>query len=656
MFKKRKNKDEKIKLTREQKKQLKQRKKRLDKKRNNFKGQEGFLSKYGYVEYEGYIHVLDKEKRATEVERNKDGYYLAAYDVLIQYGTHNPAKIGWLTELIPSIPIEDGNVFFALREKKMSKNTENDVLGKQLHSKIVTMENSKDEKDERLNSKRDMQILDAHLARQLAGMEKSIIDSDLTLFVKSPTVEKLKLTMQKLNQNYLDNSIKGIMLVRKTGQQLATLVDLFHDTSSDAWHNSDMSTVDAGRLFLPSSGFSDKYGVNVGEDVYSYLAGTPSIIDFSGIRNAIIHTGHITGIASCDGMEGSVLLPNGTYGSAIAHVIAESNYLYHGTRTHYINLVDFAYYFPDSQIFDMSRHSINALETYGSKETVAEDANNNFNKVTEIVMMLLEDEKTDPAIKALFRERLVDWIINRANGNGMYTTDPYNDPTKAWQILANSNHENYPTLQDFITELQSLVQESEQQGERAREKAQMVLNAVKTASRMHPSLFSEATDIPDKLDATDRNIYYDLSHISDNPTIKGATFLNVIAYVVNRAQMGDMIVVNGLDQININPKVLTKYRDKMDLKGIGLIATFEDSNNEQMNFRTLEGFVKPLSVQDMVILGGLDEQVLPRIKESWHRELPERVQKELLKNEDNNFYFYRKSDYQNAIIDMHLIL
>lgn len=658
LFKKKskKNSPKKIRLTREQKKQLKKRKKRLNNKRSKFDGQEGFFSKDGYIEYEGYIHVLNRKKAVTDIVRDKDGYYIAAYDILIQYGTNNPAELGWLTEIIPSTPISQGNIFFALRERKMSKSKENDVLGKQLHSKIVTMENSEDEKDERINSKRDMQILDARLAKKLSGMEKSVVDADFILIIKSPTIKGLEGIIAKLKDNYKDNSVDGIILVRKTGKQLETLTDLFHDVAADTWHNSDMSTVAAGRLFLPSSGFSDKNGKLIGNDVYSYLSGSPTIIDFGNIRNAIIHTGHVSGIASADGLEGYSFLDNGTYGAAISHIIAESNYLYNGTRTHYINLVQFGYHFPNSKVFDMSKYSINALETYGTEETVAEDATNNFNKVTEIIMMLLEDDHQDPAIKALLQERLVDWMINRANGNGMYTTDPVNEPTKARQILATSNHENYPTLQDFITELQGLVQESEKQGERAREKAQMLLNAVRTASRIYPAIFSNATNIPDRLDFNDRNIYYDLSHISDDQNVTGAIFLNVIAYVVNRVQTGDIIVINGLDQININPKTLIKYRDKIDRKGVGLITTFEDSNNKKMNFRTLEGFVKPLSSQDMVVLGGLDEEVLPRIKESWHRELPEVVREELQQNEDNIFYFYRKKDYQNALVNMHLVM
>lgn len=636
-----KKKTKKKKLTKEEKKKLKERKERRKKREKMFKGQDGFFSEKGYVEYEGYVHL------------GKDGRYMSVFDVLIQYGTHNPEKIGWLTDLIPSQPIVNGDIYFAFRERRMGKNEENTTFAKTINARAVTMQNEKASKDFREESKKELELRDINLVRDLSK-DEGIIDNDITLVVKADTPEKLEKTIGELKQNYKDDGIKGIILVRKTTKQMKSLKGMFHTISADAWHGADMESVDASKLFLPSSGFADEFGTFIGEDVHSFLVNNPTIIDFSGVRNAVIHTGHVAGRASLGGIAGDAMIAN--FGSAWAHIIAEDNYLVGGHRNHYINLIPFEYQAENAKVFDMNKYSINALETYGHKATVMEDANNNFAKVTEIIMMLLDNQEPDPKTRTTLQNRLVDWMINRAGGQGMYTSDPQKEPTRAWRILATTNHENYPTIQDFITELQSLVQEEEKKGEQARGRAEMLLNAVRTAARTYPSVFSEKTNIPDTLTADDRNIYYDLSHVTQDRVVKGAMFLNTLAYVVNRAHEGDMIIVTGIDSIKINPKVLRNYRDVMDRSGVGLITTFEEREDEDMNVKTLNDFIHPLSTQDIVVIGGITPKSLDWLNYSWNRSLPETVINDLKQNMDGRYYLYRAKDYCSAVVDSHLIL
>lgn len=646
------------KLTKEQKAELKRRKKRLEARHKSFSGGEGFMAKGGYVEFKGYVHIIDKPIPYQEIQQDQNGKYIAIYDVLVQYGTNNPDGIGWLTKVIPSEPLKNGDIYFALRERKMDHDTEEEILSKKLHQRATTTANQNAENkdsDVRNNSKRNLELQDMQLAVSLAGAEEEIVDSDLSLVIKSSTVEKLEKAIEELKQKYQDDGISGIILIRRTSEQLDSLVNLFHDVSSDPWHNSDMETVDAGRLFLPSSGFLDEHGIFVGEGVSSFLVNNPAIIDFKNVRHAVIATGHVQGVVSVNGLEAPALLPN--YGSFWAHVISKSNYLEWGTRTHHILLVPFDFYEPNSKVFDMKEYSINALETYGTKENVVEDANNNFNKITEIIMMLLNNDNPDPSIKAMLRERLVSWITFRANKSGMYTTDPINEVTRAWQILATTNHKAYPTLQDFITELQAMTQEAQQQSSDTFSKAKMLLDSVRTASRLHPSVFSQATNIPDHFSNDDRNIYYDLSHISDDPMTKGAIFLNTLAYVTYRANPDDLIVVHGLDSVKINPRILRSYRDKMDQKNVGLITTFEDLDNTENNVWTMKEFCGSLSNQDLMVLGGITQESAEIVRKAWgNRRLPPAVKNTLLDQRPDVFYLYRKSDFQSALIKAHLVL
>src|SRR5699024_897998 len=53
-----------------------------------FQGDRGFTYPFGYQDEDAYLFVGHKR-------------VISVFDVLIQYGTNNPATIGWLLNLIP---------------------------------------------------------------------------------------------------------------------------------------------------------------------------------------------------------------------------------------------------------------------------------------------------------------------------------------------------------------------------------------------------------------------------------------------------------------------------------------------------------------------------------------------------------------------------
>lgn len=630
------------KLTRQQKKKLKAQQKKAAKRRTKFRGAKGFLDEGGYVEYDGYLKV-----KGT-------GKYISFYDAKVRYGTNNEESIGWYNKFLPSTTLKDGDVWFALREKGMDKTTENNVLGKRVHSRKSTMEGQKQSTDIRENAKKQAEYKDILLTEELSK-DDTVVDSDCILAIMSNSPEGILKTEKELRQNYKDDGKRGLMLVRRTAHQMETLKTIFHTTAADVWHNSDVTKIAATRLFLPSSGFADEIGRFAGYDVHAYIDESVSLIDFYGIRNAVIITGGTPAQVSIGGREGAVMIGNA--GSAWAHMIADSNYISGGNRNHHIVLVPFGgYHEPNSKIFDMSKETINTLEVFGTRDTVERDVNNNIDKVTEIVMMLLGDKNQDSDIKSMFQSQYLDWMIHRARGTGMYTDHPAEEPTKAWQALATTNHKNYPRLIDLITEMNTLENEEAKTGQLARQKAEQLKRTLETSSRRYPAVFSSYTTIPDTLGFEDRNIYYDLSNITDDPMVQGAIFLNTLAYAAGRAMPGDEIIIHGIDSISINPDVLARYREKLNNMNVGVITTFEKRDNSEMNIETLNSFVEPLANQDMVILGGLTNSMITQVQSSWGRELSGTVLSDLKARNDGQFYVYRKRDMTNAVIDTHLVL
>lgn len=604
-------------------------------KENKFLGQSGFMYPFGYKETDPYIFLGKK--------------VISIFDITFEYGTNRPAQIGWVTRLIPSSLIESGKIIFIQRQRGIDKGTENDITSKTLASSMATMAEA-DDNDAKEDSKNSDRVKDLRLS---AALSKSdiIVDSDVVMIVRADTPQKIEEVIAELKLNYKNDNIRGVMIVRRTGQQLKTFRRLFLDTFSDHYHNTDMSTVAAGRLFLPSVGFSDQKGVMIGEDIHSLIARNTAVINFSNIKNAVIYMGEVRPFVSIEGYEGGAFMQNG--GSAVAHVIADGNYL-NGGRTHYIVLSRNNYQTSDSLYYDMSQESINPFEVFGSPETVEQDANTNFKKIVTMLIMAAGAEKNE-YIKTHLEKEVRDWFNYRAKGNGIYTDDPKHNPVKARQILATDNHEAYPVPSEFLLNMHNNISDAALSSSEERRDAKHMYETLGNLVTSYPSVFDRHTTLPNVFKAKDRNIYYDLSRLGEDPKIIAITFLNVLAYVTHRALAGETIVIEGLDEIDLPVESLTSYKKRMTEKGINLISVFEHIKSP-VNPISYETFCGRLSQQDMVVLGGITEEDVEKFSASWQQKLPTTVTRQLLAAKEGILYFYRSHDHIGALVDTHLIL
>ncbi|WP_088841007.1 hypothetical protein [Listeria sp. ILCC797] len=607
----------------------------------DFDGEKGFTHAFGYRDEDAYLFVGQKS-------------VISVFDVLVQYGSYNEAPIGWLLNLIPKMELKHGNVMFTQRQKGMEKDKENSVIERDIETNITTISESGQGKSSKQRAQNVGRVWDMKLAGELSGKGDTIIDSDLRLIVKARTPKDVEKTIKELKNNYKHYDVKGIIFVRQSGEQLEEMSQLFSHVTADAWHASDMNSVAAGRIFLPSSGFSDAQGTYVGTDIRALLTNNPAIIDFTDIKNATIFMGNISVKGSIGGIEGGGMLLSG--GSAVAHVLSEANYLA-GKRIHHITMSDFGYRAPDSLVFDMSKEAINPLEVFGTPETVQIDATANFNKATTMMLLLSNtvDKQRYAELEAELKSVLIDWMIYRAGGQGMYTNDPENEPNRAEQILATGDHENYPTPFELLPALNDNVAKRANEGEYAREKADFLHMTLKTAFSEFPSIFHKVTTLPDVYKSTDRNIYYDLSKLTNNTKVTSAVFLNVLAYVTNRALEGEQIVIHGLDYIDIPVDYLVPYRERIARKSVGLVSVYEKAENK-INPHSYSRFSGRLSQQDAVVLGAMTQEELAYINDSWRQPLPSQVSNVLLEGHNGILYFYRKKDRVGALVQTHLIL
>lgn len=609
-----------------------------------FAADRGFVNPFGYRETDPYLFVGNR--------------VFSIFDIIIQYGTNNPAKIGWVKDIIPRNMLRSGEVVIVQRQRGMPKKTEDEIIAKKLKSSMKTTENTKTD-DAREESQNHRRVDDMQLAIALSGHDdEDIIDSDLRLMIKAKTPQRVEQVLEDLKKNYQDHGVHGIIFVRRTGTQMKELRELLGSVSADGWHAADMATVSAGRLFLPSSGFSDRTGVYVGTDEQALITNNPALIDFymPGGRaiNAIVFMGGVRPDVSIGGLAGDSLANSG--GTAVSHVLTEPAYL-DGKRVHHIVLSpDMAdYHAPDSLYFDLTKETINPLEVFGTPETVEFDAPTTFEKFTRMAL-ILGDSYSDQEKFTMMQKTLIDWFIYRANGSGMYTTDVRAEPLKANRILATADHEHYPTPLDFQAELIAQANGASNMDPETARNARFLRDTMEIVFRKYNTVFGQHTTLPDTFTRNDRNIYYDLSKVREDRKLKGVMLINTLAYVTHRALEGEVIVVDGLDSVDIPPESIRPYKERMQRKNIGLVTVFEEENNKKVNPETFAEFCGRLSVQDVVVLGGLNATTLDYITKSWHQSLPKVVSDRLLDAQDGILYFYRATDHTGALINTHLVL
>lgn len=600
-----------------------------------FDGEAGFTAPFGYLDEDGYL--LTGKNRAMSV-----------FDLMFQYGTNNPASIGWVTDIIPRSPIRHGEIHFIQRQRGMEKAMEEDVFTKHLKSNSETISNE-ETADSRVESQNKQRVNDMALAKYLAGQEETIVDSDMLLLVKGKKPEDIEIAVEELKDSYKDSQTKGVMTIRKTGQQLETLRDMLDRPHTDARHNSDMVSVASARLFLPSSGFSDPDGEDIGIDVNSILPQQHATANFAGVKNAVIFSGGVSaGVTFSDGRLPAEPMEFG--GSTIATMLSKASYLA-GRRTHHILINRFDYKLPnDSLYFDMRKDAINPFEVFGHPETVKLDFEANLEKAVNMMMLLSNDlNNDDKYIRTNLHNLLLEWYLNEANGGGIYTENPDDNPMRAQMVLAKEEHEDYPTPTDFLTAVGNYNQEKRaNDGELERRDAEHLYKTLKDSFSQHPEVFARTTSIPDQFGRNDRNIYYDISRFSTKKEVKGAVFLNVLSYVANRALEGEIIVIHGLDGIKITEDMLLAYNDILKRRGIGKIVVFEDKANDEINPETFSRFTGSMNTQDLVVVGGLTDRSVKNV--SWFASLPMTVQQQLAQQQQGLFFFYRKADRVSSVV------
>lgn len=235
----------------------------------------------------------------------------------------------------------------------------------------------------------------------------------------------------------------------------------------------------------------------------------------------------------------------------------------------------------------------------GSPETVQSDANENFEKITQI--FLLASNTSNPYIKSRLKSIIVDWFINRAGGHGLYTDDPVNEPNQAQRILATDIHDNYPRPVDFLTELHTNITVSSNEGAESRRDANLLYETMYTLTQQYPNIFSSYITLLDEYSSNQKNIYYDISSFNKDSKIAGVIFLNVPSYVVHRALPGELIVIHGLDQMSLPVQTIVPYKKVIRSKNLGLITVFEERESD-INPISFSEFCGPLSRQDMVVI------------------------------------------------------
>ena len=78
--------------------------KKEKKKKKEVPGEPGFTAPFGYLEDDGYLITGKKSM-------------ISIFDTLFQYGTNNPADIGWTNIVLPKANLKDVDIHLVQRER-----------------------------------------------------------------------------------------------------------------------------------------------------------------------------------------------------------------------------------------------------------------------------------------------------------------------------------------------------------------------------------------------------------------------------------------------------------------------------------------------------------------------------------------------------------
>lgn len=430
------------------------------------------------------------------------------------------------------------------KQKIIKKNTNQNKKALNDSSKH---EQEKQTDDRSMDEIRKAKIEDYNDFELILDSQDPLVIYKWLLLVIGNTQEDVDEQIETINR-LLDQNHEGARWDSLPAEQLSEYSNLFSKLEPNIYDHTSTGANYAGLNFSLSAGLKDENGVPLGTDALSISAST-ALFDFveSTKRQAFIATPRNSRIplyAKPDEITSPSM-------SSMLAQAAANQIMMDQHRAFHIVLNDFDYFEPGryyapaetKDIFDkidVSKQSINPLEGFGSLDQVSQVYSRLTKKIVNIFNILL-DFKMDIKQQSSVLAAVDQFYRSHQKWNANADIDP-----ESTHIVNITDPEEYPTMGMLLNEFTSLAIEAQKNGrENKADNLDALYSLLRQTLTAHMSVLGRTTSIKQ---SNAPQIYYDFSKI-ESQEIRQVQLLNMIDYIIYQANVGDVIVVHGYDNI-----------------------------------------------------------------------------------------------------------
>jgi len=346
---------------------------------------------------------------------------------------------------------------------------------------------------------------------------------------------------------------------------------------------------------------------------------------------------------------------------------AANTYMLHDHKVHHIVLNDFDYFEPQmfyrdrvvNKIFkeyDVSKMTINPLQGFGNIDKVTQIYPRLVQKLTNIFDLML-DLNMSKEERAIVLNAIDQFYYN----NDLWSANAEEKP-KLTQIVEIDQPELYPTMVQLLNQFEALATKAIKSN---RENKATNIETISSTLKQKMSAYTQVLARTTSIEDTDASqIYYSFKNI-DSLQLRQIQLVNIIDYVIYKANKNDVIIIHGFDSIlgRVAEMVLETIQAAQN-KGIRFIFTFDSiksgkNQKGQMNdmFEMEHKYYTDLDTDvDWSMVGRMIPRELQYYKKALNKELGLTISSVLQYKVANRILLHRNMGQVNDFVNLRFIV
>lgn len=486
------------------------------------------------------------------------------------------------------------------------------------------------------------QTLNAYKNQDILQVNKDHLAGDkymwvaFRILIKADTLENLDLAVKQLEIRYKKN-FGGIYADAYQGRQSEDFAHIFSKASEQLGKNFMFTSSElAGEYNLVTQGITDKYGEYVGQ-MYGDVNHSAVIWDMDDFQDHVV-------IASGDKavlQRGNYQFPKNTRGAAIWTTKIAQNALANNHRVVHLvlNGTDVRHVgqdFPEiTATIGMNSGAINPFEIFGKIKDELTLYPAHIDKL-RLMAKQISPNLTDTDLNKNLTDLLQQYYIDQ----GMWHENAaqYRDKLR----IAELPHFQYPKLNRFVAYLETARTGAVKAGDQTKvESIERLQGVYHRMLNDNADLFNQITD--DSIDKVNnsRQIIYDFSSLAQRGTdVMMAQFVNALGFATNELDNGDVVILEGADQLMDSVKDYTaSVFETLRKRDVRIVYAYDSIdyclNDYQFNH---------LGEAEYMCLGMLTNSQVKMFQDVLNVVLPEQLSVSITQRDPEMWYLRRSAD------------